>query len=166
LLQGAHINSANILFDGSYQLDLGGGVQAQLYWFGAAHTLGDELIMIAPDSVLFSGDVVQNHAGPYFYCDGCTPRTWATVLKQVATLSPRIVVPDHSDIGDGSLIAQEQDLMAFLQSRITAPKAAGDTPEQATQALTAEVKDKYPGWTGFNHLDLAVQRVYTPAAPP
>ena len=37
--------------------------------------------------------------------------------------------------------------MAFLQSRITALKAAGDTADQATQALTAEVMEKYPGWT-------------------
>jgi glyoxylase-like metal-dependent hydrolase (beta-lactamase superfamily II) len=162
LLADARINSPNILFDGSYQLDLG-GVGARLLWFGGAHTKGDELIMVDPDSVLFSGDVVQNKAGPYFYCADCTPRTWLAVLNQMADLNPRIVVPDHSPAGDGSLIAQERDLMAFLQSRIAALKAAGDTQDQATQTLTAEVKDKYPGWTGFNHIDLAVAHSY--AAP-
>jgi glyoxylase-like metal-dependent hydrolase (beta-lactamase superfamily II) len=165
LLQGARINPANILFDDRTRLDLGGGVDVRLFWFGPAHTKGDELILVAPDSVLFSGDVVQNKAGPYFYCADCTPQSWLAVLDQVAGLNPRIVVPDHSEVGDGSLIAQERDLMAYLQSRITALKAAGDSADQATQALTAGVKEKYPGWTGFGHLDMAVQRVYAAPAP-
>lgn len=160
LLQGAQINPANILFDGSYQLDLGGGVTVRLYWFGGAHTKGDELILVDPDSVLFSGDVVQNRTGPYFYCADCTPKTWLAVLNQVAQLHPRIVVPDHSPPGDGSLIEQEREMMAFLQSRITALKAAGQTPEQATATLTGEVHEKYPGWAGFNHVDQAVARGY------
>ena len=159
LLQGVRINPANILFDGSYQLDLG-GVTVGLYWFGGAHTKGDELIMVDPDSVLFTGDVVQNKAGPYFYCADCTPKSWLSVLDHMADLHPKIVVPDHSPPGDGSLIAQERELMAFLQARITALKADGQTPAQATATLTAEIHDKYPGWTGFNHIDQAVAQGY------
>jgi len=34
---------------------------------------------------------------------------------------------------------------------------------QATAILTAEVHDKYLGWTGFNHIDQAVAQGY--AAP-
>ena len=79
-------------------------MHAGLFWFGGAHTKGDELIMVEPDSVLFTGDVVQNRVGPYFYCADCTPKTWLAVLNQMAQFSPRIVVPDHSPPGDGSLI--------------------------------------------------------------
>lgn len=160
LLQGVHLNPANILFDGSYMLDLGGGVTVRLLWFGGAHTKGDELITVEPDSVLFSGDVVQNKAGPYFYCADCTPKTWLAVLNQIAPLNPRIVVPDHSAPGDGSLIAQEQEMMGFLQSRIMALKNAGQSAAQATATLTAEIHEKYPGWTGFNHVDQAVAQGY------
>jgi glyoxylase-like metal-dependent hydrolase (beta-lactamase superfamily II) len=160
LLADARIRPADTLFEKSYRLDLGGGVAVNLFWFGAAHTKGDELVMVAPDKVLFSGDVVQNKAGPYFYCDDCTPQKWLAVLDQTARLKPRIIVPDHSDVGDGSLIGQERDMIAFLLARIQALKAAGDTQDQATQTLTAEVHDKYPGWTGFNHLDPIVQKVY------
>lgn len=155
LLADARINQANILFDGSYRLDLG-GVNVELDWFGGAHTKGDELVLVQPDSVLFSGDVVQNKAGPYFYCADCTPQTWLAVLNQVVKLNPRIVIPDHSPPGDGSLIAQERDVMAWLNSRIATLKASGATADQATQTLNAEAKDKYPGWTGFTHMDLAV----------
>jgi glyoxylase-like metal-dependent hydrolase (beta-lactamase superfamily II) len=161
LLADARINQANILFDGSYQLDLG-GVNVELDWFGGAHTKGDELVLIQPDSVLFSGDVVQNKAGPYFYCADCTPQSWLAVLNQVAKLNPKIVVPDHSPPGDGSLIAQERDMMAWLNSRVAALKASGATADQATQTLTAEFKQKYPDWTGLNHMDLAVAHSFGP----
>ena len=161
LLADARINPANILFDGSYQLDLG-GVSAELDWFGGAHTKGDELILVQPDSVLFSGDVVQNKAGPYFYCGDCTPQTWLAVLNQVAELNPKIVVPDHSPPGDGSLITQERDMMAWLSARVAALKAGGATADQATQTLTAEFKAKYPDWTNTNHMDLAVAHSFGP----
>ena len=61
-----------------------------MFWFGAAHTQSDELIMVKPDSVLISGDVVQNRTGPYFYCSECTPRTWLAVLDHVAQLKPKL----------------------------------------------------------------------------
>jgi glyoxylase-like metal-dependent hydrolase (beta-lactamase superfamily II) len=160
LLADARIRKADTLFDREYRLDLGGGVTVRLMWFGAAHTKGDELILAEPDGVLFSGDVVQNKAGPYFYCAECSPRSWLAVMDHVAQLSPRIVVPDHSPPGDASLIAQEREIMAFLESRIIALKNAGKTPAQAAEILTAEIQEKYPGWTGFNHLDQAVARGY------
>jgi len=161
LLADARINPANILFDGSYQLDLG-GVSVELHWFGAAHTKGDEVVLVQPDSVLFSGDVVQNKAGPYFYCADCTPRSWLAVLNQVAELNPKIVVPDHSPPGDGSLVTQERDMMAWLSSRVAALKAGGATADQATQTLSAEFKAKYPDWTSTNHMDLAVAHSFGP----
>ena len=52
LLADARIRPANMLFDKQTELDLGGGVSVRLYWFGAAHTKGDELIMVAPDSAV------------------------------------------------------------------------------------------------------------------
>src|SRR5207342_500237 len=90
LLADYHYLKPDILFDTDYRLDLG-GVSVRLAWFGPAHTKGDALIMVEPDSVLFSGDVVQNKTGPYFYCAECTPRGWLAVLDKVAELNPRIV---------------------------------------------------------------------------
>ncbi|HEY2011770.1 MAG TPA: MBL fold metallo-hydrolase [Rhizomicrobium sp.] len=160
LLADARIRKADTVFDREYRLDLGGGVTVRLMWFGAAHTKGDELILTEPDGVLFSGDVVQNKAGPYFYCDACTPKSWLAVMDHVAALHPRLVVPDHSAPGDESLITQEREMMSLLQTRIAALKSSGQTPAQATETLTAEVHEKYPDWTGFNHLDQAVARGY------
>ncbi|HWY61507.1 MAG TPA: MBL fold metallo-hydrolase [Rhizomicrobium sp.] len=160
LLQDARIRPANILFDKDTRLDLGGGVEVRLFWFGPAHTKGDELILVAPDSVLFSGDVVQNKTGPYFFCAECTPRSWIAVLDRITPLKPNIIVPDHSSVGDGGLIAQERDMLAFLQSRTAALKAEGKSADEAAKIVTQEAGVKYAGWTSMARFADAVSRAY------
>jgi len=59
LLEDLKPRRADILFDPEMKLDLG-GVTARLFWWGAAHTQGDELILVEQDGTLFPGDVVQN----------------------------------------------------------------------------------------------------------
>jgi len=150
----------DILFDSDYRLDLG-GVSVRLMWFGAAHTKGDELILVEPDSVLFSGDVVQNKTGPYFYCDSCTPKGWLGVLDRIAALNPKIVVPDHTPPGDTSLIAQERAFMADLQSRAMTLKAQGKSAEEAGKIVAGEFQAKYTGWTGMGRVGPAVEKAYS-----
>jgi glyoxylase-like metal-dependent hydrolase (beta-lactamase superfamily II) len=159
LLKDYRARPADILFDKSYKLDLG-GVMVGMYWFGAAHTKTDELIMVEPVSVLFSGDVVQNKTGPYFYCGECTPRSWSAVLEHVAQLKPRIVVPDHSAPGDGSLVASEQSLMTDLVTRTKTLKAEGKSADETKHILAAEIQAKYQGWTGLGRLEDAIGRAY------
>lgn len=165
LLADARINPANILFDDAYRLDLG-GVTVRLFWFGAAHTKGDELILVEPDSVLFSGDVVQNKTGPYFYCADCSPRSWLAVLDKIAPLNPKLVVPDHSDMGDGTLIAQERGFMADLQSRALALKAQGKPADEAGRMVAEEFQAKYQGWAGLGRVAQGVERAYSDSANP
>lgn len=159
LLQGLAYHKPDILFDTDYRLDLG-GVTVRLAWFGAAHTRGDMLTLVEPDSVLFSGDVVQNKAGPYLYCAACTVKSWLAVLDKVAALQPRIIVPDHSPMGDGGLIAQEREMLAFVQGRTLALKAQGKSADEAGRMLAAEFPARYPGWTNLTHLAEAAGRIY------
>src|SRR6185436_5537879 len=56
LLEGAHHRDANIVFDKTYTLNLG-GVTAKIISMGTNHTHGDTAILV--DGVLFSGDVAM-----------------------------------------------------------------------------------------------------------
>lgn len=159
LLKDYRYLKPDILFDSDYRLDLG-GVAVRLMWLGAAHTKGDELIFVEPDSVLFSGDVVQNKTGPFFYCGECTPKSWLAVVDKVAALNPKIVVPDHTPPGDASLIAQERGLMVDIQSRAMVLKAEGKSAEEAGKIVAAELQKKYAGWTGMARIAAAVEKAY------
>jgi glyoxylase-like metal-dependent hydrolase (beta-lactamase superfamily II) len=160
LLQGMQYLKPTILFDSDYRLDLG-GVTVRIAWFGPAHTRGDEVVMVEPDSVLISGDVVQNKAAPYFYCAECTPASWLAVVDKIAAqFHPKIVVPDHSPVGDAGLITETRAFMATLTTRIAALKAEGKTPEETGKLVTVEMQVKYPDWGSLNRLQLGVTHAY------
>ena len=91
---------------------------------------------------------------------------WLAVLDHVATLHPKMVVPDHSDPGDNSLIAEEQAFLGDLQSRTRALKAQGKSAEEAGRILADELTAKYPGWTGLGRIAQAVQQAYADPGNP
>jgi len=149
-----------VLFDKDYSLDLG-DVRVRLLWFGPAHTKGDEVVMVEPDNLLISGDVVQNKTGPYFYCDTCTPRSWAMVLDKIAEqFHPTLILPDHSPPGDGALLSEDRAFMTDLATRATTLKKEGKPADEAGKILTAEMTARYPGWSALGRISQGVEQGY------
>jgi glyoxylase-like metal-dependent hydrolase (beta-lactamase superfamily II) len=159
LLEGVAFRRPDIAFDREITLDLG-GVTARLFWLGAAHTLGDELVFVEEDSVLFSGDIVQAKLVPSLPSGDANPRNWLTILDQLERLKPRHVVPNHGALGTGALIAQERAFLVELQGRVSHLKREGKTVGQVADLLAAEYKARYPDWTNIGTIPNAVQRLY------
>jgi glyoxylase-like metal-dependent hydrolase (beta-lactamase superfamily II) len=159
LLANVKLRPPDETFDKERKLDLGGGVTARLLWFGGAHTKGDELTFVEPDKTLISGDVVQNKTAPNIFGDGGTPASWIAVLDHVEKLGALHVLPDHSAIGDGSLVAQEKAFITDLQTQALALKRQGVSPDEAGKRLTAEFKTKYADWP-INNLTNFVKSIY------
>lgn len=146
LLTGEQLRPPDMTFERELRLNLGGGVTARLLWFGPAHTKGDELVFVDPDRTLISGDVVQNKVEPHIYGEGGTATSWIAAVDAAAKLGARHVLPDHSPIGDGSLVEQERSFLVELQRRALALEAQGVSAEKAGQQITVEFKKKYPDW--------------------
>ena len=159
LLQDAKLRTPDILFDREVKLDLG-GVTARLFWLGAAHTTGDELIFIQEDSVLLPGDIVENKLVPSMPDEDASAKNWIAILDQLEPLKPRFIVPDHGALGDGSLIAQERAFLVDLQTRALELKKQGKSVDEAGQLLMAEFAGKYSDWGSINAIPNAVRRVY------
>jgi len=159
LLQDVKLRMPDILYDRELKLDLG-GVTARLFWLGAAHTKGDELIMVEEDSVLIPGDIVQNKLVPNFPNEDASVKGWLAVLDQLAPLKPKFVVPDHGDLGDGSLVTQERAFLQDLQRRALELKRQAVSADDAGKQIQTEFKTKYPDWTNLNPIPNAVRRVY------
>jgi glyoxylase-like metal-dependent hydrolase (beta-lactamase superfamily II) len=149
LLTGVKLRSPDITFDAEAKIDLG-GVTARLLWFGGAHTKGDELTFIEPDGTLVSGDVVQNKVVPNIFGDGGTPASWIAVLDKISALPVRHVLPDHSEPGDGSLVAKERAFIDDLHTRALALKKQGVSADDAGKQLSTEFKAKYSDWPSMN----------------
>ena len=146
LLADVKLRAPDKTFDKELKLDLGGGVTVRLLWFGGAHTKGDELTFVDPDKTLISGDVVQNKVVPNIFRDGGTPSSWIAVLDEVEKLGAVRVLPTHSAVGDGSLVAKEKAFIVDLRTRALGLKKEGVAVEDAGRSLTTEFKSKYPDW--------------------
>jgi glyoxylase-like metal-dependent hydrolase (beta-lactamase superfamily II) len=161
LLADAHVGKADILFDDDLTVDLGGGVTVRLLWFGPAHTNGDTVALVEPDSVLVSGDVVQNKAGIGLTGTRSSIRSWSAVVDKVAALKPAVILPDHSLPGDGgSLIAEQRGFLADLQENVQALKHQGKSAEEAARQISADFQSRYAGWTRMNFLERSVIAAY------
>src|SRR5260221_6076594 len=158
LLADATLRSPDVTFDAEAKLDLG-GVTARLLWFGGAHTKGDELTFVEPDRTLISGDVVQKKVVPNIFRDGGVPSSWIAVLVQVEKLGALHVLPDHSAIGDGSLVRQEKAFITDLQTRALDLKRQGVNADDAGRQLTLEFKTKYSDWP-ISNLTNFVKSIY------
>jgi glyoxylase-like metal-dependent hydrolase (beta-lactamase superfamily II) len=159
LLADVKLRPPDITFDKEITLDLG-GVTARLFWLGPAHTQGDELIMVEPDSLLLSGDIVQDKIVPNIPSADASVKGWLAILDQLEPLKPRFVVPDHGALGDGSLIAKERAFLGDLETRSLELKRQGKSADEAAGIVTAEFKAKYPGWETMGPVSNVVKRVY------
>jgi glyoxylase-like metal-dependent hydrolase (beta-lactamase superfamily II) len=159
LLADVKTRPPDIVFDKEITLDLG-GVTARLFWWGPAHTLGDEMILVGPDSVLIPGDIVQDKIVPNMPNADANVKNWLAILDQLEPLHPRLIVPDHGVLGDGSLIAKERAFLLDLQTRSLELKRQGKSADEASATVTAEFKKKYPDWQTMGPVANVVKRVY------
>ena len=162
LLQDVKFRTPDILFDREVKLDLG-GVTARLFWLGAAHTRGDELVFIEEDSVLLPGDIVQSNLFPMLPDENASVKGWLVILGQLERLNPRLIVPDHGSLGDGSLIGKERAILTELQGRALDLKRQGTSSDDAGRLLSAEFQKRYPDWGNSNMIPNTVKRVYAEA---
>jgi len=152
LLEGQKFRPTDIIYDREARLDLG-GTAVRLLWYGAAHTVGDQLIFVEPDDVLISGDVVQNKMLPGTATDASTVKAWRETVAQIQQLPVKIVVPDHSPAGDASLVTQQLAFLTDLEGLTGQAKRDGKSADEAAKFVTAKMKQKYPDWTGMAGMD-------------
>jgi glyoxylase-like metal-dependent hydrolase (beta-lactamase superfamily II) len=159
LLADVKLRQPDIVFDNDTTVDLG-GVTARLFWLGAAHTKGDELVLVQPDSALISGDIVEKNLAPNVPGVDGSPKGWLAILDKLEPLKPRYVLPDHGELGDGSLIGKERVFVGDLISRAQELKRQGVSAEDAGKQMVNEFKTKYPDYLNLNPVGSFVRKVY------
>ena len=161
ILKDATGRKADITFDREYTLDLG-GVHVRFVVVGPTHTRGDTGFFVEEDSVLFSGDVVMNNsflaAMPI-----SSMKAWLAAFNTFDAFTPKIIVPSHGAIGDGSLIRANQMLMLEIDARVRLHKTQGRSIDETATAVQTEMQAKYPGWPRANGLPAIARSAYNEA---
>src|SRR5262245_46548226 len=143
LLKDADFRKADVTFERDHELDLG-GVQVKLVAMGPNHTVGDTIIWIDSERVLFSGDLAMR-APPAFASLHSSHRQWLASLDRLEALKPAVIVPSHGPTGDGTaFIAGYRAYLTEVRDRTAAEKRAGRSVEQAVETVTAALGDRAP----------------------
>jgi glyoxylase-like metal-dependent hydrolase (beta-lactamase superfamily II) len=159
-LKDVKLRDPDVLFDRSVQIDLGGGVLVHLYWYGPARTRGDVAIFVEPDRLLHGGNFLGSKTYPSMPADTPGVANWLDVIDRLDALHPLIVLPNHGDVRDGSLIAAQREVLRALQQRAMELKALGHSAEEAGALLIPEFEARYPDWKSLNNIPGVVARFY------
>jgi len=159
-LKDVKLRDPDVLFDRSVKIDLGGGVTVELNWYGPARTNGDVVIFVEPDRLLHSGNFLGSRTYPSMPADTPSITNWLDVIDRLDALHPLIVLPNHGDVRDGTLISGQREVLRELQRRALELKAHGNSAEQAGQLLIPEFEAKYPDWKSLNNIPGVVARFY------
>jgi glyoxylase-like metal-dependent hydrolase (beta-lactamase superfamily II) len=159
-LKDVKLREPDVLFDHDVKVDLGGGVTVALTWYGPARTNGDVLIFVQPDRLLHGGNILGSKTYPSMPADTPSITNWLDIIDRLDALHPLIVLPNHGDVRDASLIAGEREVLRALQQRAIELRALGKSAEEAGQMLIPEFEAKYPDWKSLNNIPGIVARFY------
>ena len=84
-----------ILFDQRYELNLD-GTEVHLIYVGPCHQVGDTIIHVPKERVVFAGDVIFRECTP-MGCNGSYEK-WLKILDLIIWLDPDVIVPGHGPV--------------------------------------------------------------------
>ena len=148
MLDGVKFVGPDIRYAGYLELDLGGGVVAELREVGGGHSRGDQAILArGSKSVLFTGDLVEEG---YFGVLGDNEShvlPWIDRLNRLEQLAPQLVVPGHGQIGGPERIVEYRAYFELARRRVGDLRAAGELSESdIVDRVSAELIDLHPEW--------------------
>jgi len=97
------------LFDERLVVDLE-GLEVHLIHVGPCHRIGDTIVHVPAERVVFAGDVIFRQCTPMGWCGNCA--SWLRALDLIVWLDPEVVVPGHGPLCG---IEGAMDLKAYLE---------------------------------------------------
>ena len=143
LLEGAAFRKADITYETEYLLDLG-GITVRILAVGPNHTLGDTVVWVLRDRVLFAGDTAMRGM-PAFASPHSSLTHWLETLDRLERQDPAQIVPSHGPVGQGAgFITTYRQYLTEVRDLTAAQKKKGASVDQAIERVTAALMGRYP----------------------
>lgn len=151
---GIELTPPTTVFDDRLDLELD-GLRVELRYVGPAHTVGDVIVHLPEQRVVFTGDVLFRLCTPIGW-EG-TYAQWMTALDDIVALAPEVVVPGH-----GPLCGVEgpREMRAYLEYVRAESRQHFDAGRSALEAAKRIDLGPYAGWTEPERLLFQVERAY------
>jgi cyclase len=142
------------VFDTRYEFDLD-GTEVQLIYVGPCHQVGDTIVHVPKEKVVFAGDVIFRQCTPIGWTG--TYDKWLKSLDLIISLDPKVIVPGHGPVCG---IEGAFEMKAYLEYvRVESKRCFG----QGLSSLEASKRidfGPYAKWRGPARLYLNVERAY------
>jgi len=142
------------LFDEQYTLNLD-GTKVNLIYVGACHQLGDTIVHVPKEGVVFAGDVIFRQCTPNGWIG--TYEKWLRCLDLIISLNPKVIVPGHGPICG---LEGATDMKAYLEYVRSESKRCFEQGLTSLEASKRIDLGPYGEWKAPARLYLNVERAY------
>jgi len=142
------------LFDERYELDLD-GTEAHLIYVGPCHQVGDTIIHVPKERVVFAGDVLFRQCTPMGWTGSY--EKWFQCLDLIIQLDPEVIVPGHGPLCG---IEGPKEMKAYLQYVRDESRKFFDAGVSSLDAAKQIEFGPYSEWIAPGRLYMNVERAY------
>lgn len=151
---GIELVPPTTLFDVRYELDLD-GMEVHLIYVGPCHQVGDTIIHVPKERVLFAGDVLFRECTPMGWTGSY--EKWFECLDLIVQLDPAVIVPGHGPVCgiEGAI-----EMKTYLQYVRDESKTCFDAGLTSLEAAKRIEFGPYGEWRAPARLFMNVERAY------
>jgi cyclase len=142
------------LFDDRYVLDLD-GAEVHLIYVGPAHQVGDVVVHVPSEGVLFAGDLLFNQSTPMGWVGSY--QQFSDALDRIIELNPETIVPGHGPVCGIEAVKNEQAYFQHVLDESRKCFEAGLEPAEAAERIEL---GPYGEWKAPARLVINVERAY------
>jgi glyoxylase-like metal-dependent hydrolase (beta-lactamase superfamily II) len=142
------------LFDERHVLDLD-GMEVHLIYVGPCHRMGDTIVHVPKERVVFAGDVIFRHCTPVGWTG--TYEKWLTTLDLIIWLDPDVIVPGHGPLCGIEGAMEMRAYLEYVREESSRCFGRGLTSLEASKRIDL---GPYGGWRGPTRLYMNVERAY------
>ncbi len=132
-----------------------GGREVRLLYFGPGHTLGDIVVWVPDERVLYTGDLLFLGSTPLVW-EGSIGN-WIAAVDSMLALEPETVVPGHGPVCGPEGLREMQGYFRHVMTEGARLRDEGLPPLEAAQRLDI---GPYESWTDPERLALNLMRLY------
>lgn len=141
-------------FTGQLTINVG-DKRVELIEVGPAHSLGDTLIYVPADKVIYTGDILFNEGTPIAWYGPVAK--WIRACNVILELDVEIVVPGHGPICTKHEVKRMRDYLLFVTDQAKSRYEAGMDYLQAVHDIDL---GEYAGWNDAERVVVTIQTLY------
>ncbi len=141
-------------FEGELTLKVGDKV-VHLIEVGPAHTLGDTLVHIPDDRVVFTADILFIGGHPIIWAGPIS--NWLRACDRILAMDVETIVPGHGPITDKKGVIEVKEYLEYIYQEAQKRYAMGMSAQEAARDINL---DRYATWTDGERIAVNVASIF------